>query len=396
MKDDATDVPPATDAAGAEDAPGSPSVHFSSLLIADDDALAAACKRWSVIGVIGVDTEFVRERTYYPRPGLIQLSDGETVAMVDPLEISDFGPLAGLLIDPAVTKLMHAYDEDLDVLEPLLGVAPLKIFDTQLAGAFVGYGFSSSYADLVSGVLGVVLDKGLTRSDWIKRPLSAAQLHYAALDAVYLPRMYERLSRELAVLGRRTWLEEEVEHRRRASVVGKQPEAAYLKVRGRGALAPAQHGILRALCHWREVEAMARDIPRRHLLTDEVLLRLASEPALDAASLENVEALSRRARTRYGQVILRCIDAARTQGPDDADRPVSLRPYAGLLTSLKEIVRIEAARLRISPALLASRRALEALLVSVLKNGRDIPTEFQGWRFTVVTSALLDYIHRMK
>ena len=373
--------------------PVNPSISPSSLI--DDNAgLAAVCQRLAATGVIGLDTEFVRERTYYPRPGLIQLSDGEIVALVDPLGISDFGPLAELLTDPAVTKLMHAYDEDLDVLELLLGVAPHNVFDTQLAGAFVGYGFSSSYADLVSGLLGVVLDKGLTRSDWLRRPLSAAQLHYAASDVVYLPPLYERLSRELAALDRGPWLEEEVEHRRRASVGGKQPGAAYLKVRGRGALAPAQHGVLRALCRWREVEAMARDIPRRHLLTDEVLLKLAAEPALDAASLANIEGLSRPARTRYGQVLLRCIDAARTQGPDGADRPVSLRPYAGLLTRLKEVVRIEATRLGIPPALLASRRTLDAFLVSVLKNGRDIPTEFQGWRSTVVTGALLDCIHQ--
>ena len=289
---------------------------------------------------------------------------------------------------------MHAYDEDLDVLESLMGVTPLNIFDTQLAGAFVGYGYSSSYADLVNVLLEVVLDKGLTRSNWLKRPLSAAQLHYAGLDVVYLPSLHQRLSRELAALGRAAWLEEEVEHRRRASVAGKQPESAYLKVRGRGALTSAQHGILRALCHWREVEASTRDIPRRHLLTDEVLLKLASEPALDAASLENIEGLSQRARTRYGQVILRCIDTARAQGPTDADVAVNLRPYAGLMTRLKEVVRVEAARRSMPPELLASRRALDALLVGVSKNGREIPAEFQGWRFTVVTRALLDCIQR--
>ena len=372
--------------------PDSASVRFSSLIV-DDAGLAATCERLSAAGVVGLDTEFVRERTYFSQPGLIQLSDGETVAMVDPLGLSDFGPLIGLLTDPAVTTLMHACDEDLDVLEPLIGVTPINIFDTQLAGAFVGYGFSSSYASLVDVLLEVVLDKGLTRSDWLQRPLSAAQLHYAALDVVYLPRMHERLSRELATLGRTAWLEEEIEHRRRASAAGRRPEAAYLKVRRRGALAPEQHGVLRALCHWREVEAMSRDIPRRHLLTDEVLLKLASEPALDAASLENIEGLSPRARARYGPVILTCIDTARTRGPADADLPVNLRPFARLITRLKEVVRIEAATRGMPPELLASRRAISALLASVLKNGHAIPNEFQGWRFSLVTKALLDCIH---
>ena len=130
--------------------------------------------------LIGVDTEFVRERTYYPCPGLIQVSDPDGVTLVDPTTISDFGPLAELLTNGSVTKLMHAGDEDLDVLYLLSGVTPVGVFDTQLAGAFAGYGFSSSYANLVEIVLGVVLDKGLTRSNWLKRPLSSAQLHYAS------------------------------------------------------------------------------------------------------------------------------------------------------------------------------------------------------------------------
>ena len=364
----------------------------SSSLITDAAGLDAACERWSAAGVIGLDTEFVRERTYYPRPGLIQVADDKGVVMVDPLRISEFGPLAHLLTDPGVTKLVHSCDEDRDVLALLTGVTPLGVFDTQLAAAFVGYGFSPSYGHLVERLLDVVLDKGLTRSDWLRRPLSAAQLHYAALDVVYLSHLHERLSQELATLGRVAWFEEELEHRQRAWSVGKQPATAYVRVRRRGALVPAQHAVLRALGNWREVEAMARDIPRRHLLPDEVLLALASEPGLDTASLEDIEGLSERARARYGQAILACVDAARIEGPTGVDAPISLRPHADILTRLKEIVRSEAEIRTLSPELLASRRMLEALLTSVLTNGHDIPREFKGWRFDVVTRALLDSI----
>ena len=364
----------------------------SSSLITDDAGLDAACERWSAAGVIGLDTEFVRERTYYPRPGLIQVADDKGVVMVDPLRISEFGPLAHLLTNPGVTKLVHSCDEDRDVLALLTGVTPLGVFDTRLAAAFVGYGFSPSYGHLVERLLDVVLDKGLTRSDWLRRPLSAAQLHYAALDVVYLSHLHERLSQELATLGRVAWFEEELEHRQRAWSVGKQPATAYVRVRRRGALVPAQHAVLRALGNWREVEATARDIPRRHLLPDEVLLALASEPGLDTASLEGIEGLSERARARYGQAILACVEAARTEGPTAVDAPISLRPHADILTRLKEIVRSEAEIRTLSPELLASRRMLEALLTSVLTNGHDIPREFKGWRFDVVTRALLDSI----
>jgi len=362
---------------------------MSSLITSDAD-LASACVRWSASGLIGVDTEFVRERTYHPRPGLIQVADQGGVAMVDPIGISNFGPLESLLSDRSVVKIMHACDEDLEVLELLTGVTPRNIFDTQLAAAFAGYGYSLGYSRLVNMLLAVVLDKGATRSDWLRRPLSKTQLHYAALDVLYLPPIYERLSREMGALGRVAWFEEELAHRRRARTVDKQPEAAFMRVRRREALPPARHAVLRALSQWREAEAMTRDMPRRHLLSDDVLIALASDPALDASSLENVTGLSPRARARYGPVIMTCIDAARTQGPDDTDATVNLRPHASTLKRLKEIVRKAADARKLPPELLANRRALETLLISVKTRGGIVPQEFQGWRFDVITKTLLD------
>ena len=364
-----------------------------SSLITDDAGLATACERWSAAGLIGLDTEFVRERTYYPRPGLIQVADSTGVVLVDPTVISDFGPFGELLTNASVTKLMHACDEDFDVFDVLTGVTPSGVCDTQLAGAFAGHGFASSYANLVEVLLGVVLDKGLTRSDWLKRPLSPAQLHYAALDVLYLAPMHERLSRELAALGRVAAFEEELQHHRRAWTESRQPEGAYLRVKRRGKLAPAQHAVLRALSHWREIEAANRDMPRRHLLTDEVLVTLASAPDLDASSLDKIEGMSPRARARYGQALLTCIDAARNEGPAAIDEPVNLRPYESTLVRLKEIVKHEADTRTLPPELLASRRALEALVVSVATNGGDVPLEFRGWRFDVVTQRLLERIN---
>ena len=361
-------------------------------LITDDVALTATCERWSVGGIIGVDTEFVRERTYYPCPGLIQVADNHGVVMIDPLGISDFGPLKGVLLDPSIVKLTHACDEDLEVLELLTGVKVCNVFDTQLAGAFAGYGFSLGYRNLVEVLLGVVLDKDETRSDWLKRPLSPSQLRYAALDVMYLLPMYERLSREIATLGRSAWLKEEFEHRRRARAVDKLPEAAYLRIRGREGLRSTERAVLRALCQWRETEAMVRNIPRRHLLRDEVLLKLASGLVLDASALSNIDGLSERTRTRYGQALLTCIGSARTETSAHTDDPINLRSYAGQMKRWKGIARSVADAHNLPPELLANRRALEELLISVMKNQGNIPTMFQGWRYEIITETLLNGI----
>ena len=362
-------------------------------LVTSDVELAATCERWLAAGIIAVDTEFVRERTYYPCPALIQVADNHGVVLIDPIEISDFGPLKGVLLDPSTAKLIHACDEDLEVLEVLTGVTVRNVFDTQLASAFAGYGFSIGYRSLVEVLLEVALDKDETRSDWLKRPLSSSQLRYAALDVVYLLPIHERLSRELAALGRSDWFKEDFEHRRRAREVDKLPEVAYLRIRGRGTLRSAQRRVLRALYQWRETEAMARDIPRRHLLRDEVLLRLASDPVIDASSLGGVEGLSERTKTRYGQALLTCIDSARTETSPDTDALVNLKPYVALMKRWKEIVRTEAAAHNLPPELLANRRALEELLISVLRQQGNIPTMFQGWRYEVITNALLNGIH---
>ena len=356
------------------------------IIVCDSD-LATACERWSAAGVIGVDTEFVRERTFYPLPGLVAVADRDGVVLVDPVAVSDFGPLGALVTDPSVTKLMHACDEDLDLLELLTGAMPRGVLDTQLAAAFAGYGFSRSYGDMVEVLLDVELDKGLTRSDWTRRPLSPEQLHYAALDVAYLLKMYERLSRELEALNRVSWFTEECGNRHRARVVDKLPERSHLRIRGRGKLLPAWHAVLRALSQWREVTAMALDIPRRHLVSDEILLALASEPVLDAESLKNVQGVSQHLQARYGEEVAACINSARARGPDGADTPVNLRPHADTLTRLKALVRGEAEAQRLPPELLASRRALETFLVSVLR-GDEIPQVFRGWRFEVITKTL--------
>ena len=357
-------------------------------MVSSDAGLAAACRRWSEAGVIGLDTEFIQERTYFPRPALLQVSDAQGVLLVDPTTISDCGPLAQMLDDSSNLIVMHACAEDLKVLEITAGTTPRRIFDTQLAAAFAGHGFSLGYRELVETLLNVTLEKGETRSNWLERPLSPGQLHYATLDVLYLLPLYRHLSTELNRLQRVSWLEEEFEHQRRMQAADSRPDASYLRIRGRGVLRPAHHAVLRRLSAWRESEAMRRDMPRRHLLRDQSLIELAGAPVPTGEQIRPTRGISDRFRRRYGSTVARHIRAALADGPDRLDQRTDLRPYFDTLARMRDIVRQAAQRLGLPPELLATRRAMESLLVATLKRN-PIPPEFNGWRQAVVTPALL-------
>ena len=367
-------------------------VSSSWSFIATTKALEEACDMWVNTGVIGLDTEFVRETTYFPRPALIQVAGNQGVSLIDPLAVSDLDPLKAVLMEPAVVKVMHACDEDLEVLELVTGGTVENVFDTQLAAAFAGYGFSLGYQNLVEQLLGIVLDKNETRSNWLRRPLSSAQLRYAALDATYLLPIHDRLFREIEATGRSAWPNEELEHRRRSRSDENLLEAVYLRVRGRGKLTSEQRRVLRALCQWRETEAMVRDTPRRHLLSDGLLVKLAGITSTDVTSLEDVQGLPAGIRTRYGQSLLACIVQARSGGPHQPDTVVNLKPYSDQLDRLKFVVQRIAETHNLPPELLANRRMLEELVVSVVNQEEMVPRKFQGWRFELVARMLLKNI----
>ena len=366
-------------------------VSSSWSFIATTKALEAACDIWVNTGVIGLDTEFFRETTYYPRPALIQVAGAQGVSLIDPLAVSDLDSLKAVLMERAVVKVMHACDEDLEVLELVTGGSVENVFDTQLAAAFAGYGFSLGYQNLVEQLFGIVLDKNETRSNWLRRPLSSAQLRYAALDATYLLPMHDRLFREIEVTGRSAWPNEELEHRRRSRSDENLLDTVYLRVRGRGRLTSEQRRVLRALCQWRETEAMVRDTPRRHLLSDGLLVKLAGVASTDVTSLEDVQGLPADIRTRYGQSLLASIAQARSSGPYQPDTVVNLKPYSDQLDHLKSVVQRIAETHNLPPELLANKRMLEELVVSVV-NQEMVPSKFQGWRFELVTQMLLKNI----
>ena len=354
--------------------------------VASNGALAEAAKHWGA--AVGLDTEFQRTDTYFPIPGLYQLSAASGVWLIDPLAVDDWSPLRRLLEDASCVKVMHACSEDFELLGHHLGVRPANVFDTQLAYAFLAEHYSLSYANLVEAVLGLELPKQQTRSDWLRRPLSAAQLSYAVGDVAPLLDLHERLRSSLEALGRWRWFGEEMA--RREQPVQNDPEEYFANLKGAWRLRPEELGALRALCAWRERQAAAEDVPRNRVVWDEHLLDFARRQRLTQPMIE--ARMPRRLARRYGEELLGAHRLGREQ-PEakPPPRPLS-RGQAALVKQMQALGRSRAAALDMAPELLSRRRDLIACLRHHGAHG-ELPETHRGSRWPVVGAdfaAILD------
>ena len=259
--------------------------------IRDNDSLGQFCAQWQQLPFVALDTEFMRVDTFYPIAGLLQIGDGVRAYLIDPLTIDNWQPLAALLENPAVLKVLHACSEDLEVLLRLTGSLPAPLFDTQLAAAYLNLGFSMGYSRLVSEVLGIDLPKGETRSDWLQRPLSETQISYAAEDAVHLAELFTVLRPRLSD-DKYAWVLEDGAELVAALRREVEPESLYRDVKLAWKLAPQQLAVLRELCAWREREARARNQPRNRILREHSLWPLARTQIWRAPPNREVERAS--------------------------------------------------------------------------------------------------------
>lgn len=353
-------------------------------LVTDAAALSDVAARCAGLPLLALDTEFMRVRTFYARAALFQLCDGAACYLVDPLAVEDLGPLARLLADPGVPKLMHSCSEDLEVCERRLGELPEPLIDTQILAAFCGHGLSVGYQRVIAEELGVALHKTETRTDWLQRPLSEAQLHYAAEDVAYLPALCARLRSRLdATPTRAQWAREEC-----AALVARfrrrDATADWGSIGGAWRLDRRALAVLRALYAWRERTARDRDLPRSWVVPDVVLLRVAERQPSSVAELATVEELEAGARKRHGAALLECVREA--QSIDESVWPARLPPPPGAaegrrLKALRERVLARAEALGVAPEMLARRRELEELLRFAAAEGDASASGLlQGWR----------------
>jgi ribonuclease D len=350
--------------------------------------LEAAADAWSGSAVLGIDTEFVRERTYRADLGLVQISDGKTAWLWDPLCFDSHEPLTRLLENPDILKVLHSGSEDLEVLLYALGATPQPLVDTQIACAMLGQPLQLAFQGAAKWLFDVDIDKEHTRSNWLKRPLQPAQLHYAAMDVVLLPQMLSELQPRLEAAGRWSWLQEDVARMQRISKESVNADEAYLRVSGAGRLDEAGLRALRSLARWREQTAAARNRARGFVVSDAGLMEIARLRPTTAAGLRAVENLHPRALARHERELLQMIGAAAAdRSPIQRFEPLT-DTERRMLNQMRQRVLARAKALEVDPALLASRRELEKL-VRAGSDPHAIPERFMGWRRLVITDELL-------
>jgi ribonuclease D len=353
-------------------------------LVESDEALRSFCGAIRGASFLSLDTEFVRIRTYYPELCLVQAAAGGQLACIDPLAQSSLEPLLELLHDHAITKVMHAARQDLELFYLLDQRLPGPLFDTQIAAALLGFDEQVGYAKLVESILGVRLAKAHTRTDWAERPLSPEQLAYAAEDVQYLLPLYESLHAQLEQRGRLAWLQEDAAALLDPDLYRIVPEDMWQRVKGwTGLRSAAQRKALALLAAWREREATTRNRPRQWVLRDSLLLALARVLPANRNRLAQIPDLPRPGLERYAAALLELIAAAR-EAPEGEAQPAVECTDAEQLKRLAGIVRTRAEAHDLSPSLLAPRRQLSQLL----RGDRDLAL-LRGWRFELIGRELL-------
>jgi ribonuclease D len=357
------------------------------IMIESAAQLELAVKDWLQCEVIGIDTEFVRERTWRADLGLVQLSDGKRVWLVDPLKTGPLDPLSSLFKHQAITKILHAPSEDLDVLLYTTGAVPNPLFDTQIACAMLGQPLQMGYHTTVEWLLDITIDKDQTRSNWCKRPLHAAQIRYAALDVCLLPMMYRQLRAKLKELDRESWLAEDCARLLSRAETPADPEQSWKRLNGNSRLDGTSLAILKTLATWRDREAEKQNLARGFVIKDQALMTIANKKPGSLSALSDLDVWHPNAVQRHGPALIGHIDQILQQGLTSTPPDVLKPEHRKLMNDMRKLVQQRATELSVDPALLASRRELEGLILSA--ENEPLPERFLGWRKDIITGDLI-------
>lgn len=368
-----------------------------TLYIRDPEALVRLVERISGADEICVDTEFLRERTYYPRLCLLQLATDDLMALVDPLEVPDLGPLWDVVCGgPKI--VVHAGSQDLEIVQRQAGRLPQRLFDTQVAAAFLGLGYSIGYSKLVEAALDESPARSEAYTDWSRRPLTDEQRQYALDDVRYLLAVARRLEEDLAHRGRLDWVAEETTKLLDGVCHTPDPDEQWRRVKGARGLSGRALVVLQEVTAWREREAIRRDIPRQRVLPDRVLTEIARRAPRDVGRIAKLRGIHPGEASRSGAKIVARVEAALSRPQGDWPRWPELPPLAddpstdAAASLLDAVVRSRAQQMEIASRLLATRSDLTLLARLALAGGveeRDDLELLRGWRREAVGDDLL-------
>jgi ribonuclease D len=349
--------------------------------ITTTDELAQFCASLAGTTYVTVDTEFMRETTYWPKVCLIQLAGPDEARVIDPLAVGlSLEPLFELLRNPKILKVFHAARQDLEIFTKLMGQVPAPLFDTQVAAMVCGFGDQVSYEQLASKLAGAQIDKSSRFTDWARRPLTEKQIRYALSDVTHLRKIYDKLSARLEKTGRAEWLSEEMAVLADPATYELPPENAWRRLKPRTTKGEYL-AVLQAAAAWREVEARNRDIPRQRILRDESLMEIAAHPPKTPEDLERMRGLSKGfAEGKMGQGLLAAI-ASKLAAPKETwpvleREPELPRGIGPLVELLKVLLKMKCDDHDVAQKLIASSADLDKIAAD---DNADVPA-LQGWR----------------
>ena len=369
----------------------------AATLVTDDAQLAELIDHLASVGRFAYDSEFIGELTYVPKLCLIQVASAERIALVDPLADLDLRPFWKLIADPAVEKIVHAGQQDLEPIVRELDVAPANVFDTQIAAGFIGLPYPLSLSKLIHETTGVKIGKGLTFTHWDQRPLSAMQLRYAADDVRYLVLAREQITQRLEVLGHTRWAIEECAAQCDPKLYKFDPESQYLRVRGSGSLPPRNLAVLRELTVWRDGAAREANVPPRAFLKDEIMIDLSRNPVRSVDKLERVRGLPRPIESEFGPEIV-AVTARAMSRPDNelpAPKDNEQTPLEKFRTdSLWAVTQSLCAGQSIDVAVATNRQDINDFYQHLTHPQADAPPHrlLTGWRREALGGTLADLV----
>ncbi len=350
-------------------------------VVTTTDGLAVLCRQLANSAYVAVDTEFMREQTFWPKLCLVQLASPDVEAIVDPLaDDLDLTPFWDLMLDRRVVKVFHAARQDLEIIHVKTGSLPAPVFDTQVAAMVCGFGDSISYVNLVKRIAGADLDKSSRVTDWSRRPLSQKQLHYALGDVTHLRKVYTSLKETLDASGRAHWLDEEMATLLDPATYETLPEDAWrrlkLKVRSRKSLA-----VLIELAAWRERSAQSQDVPRSRIIRDEALYDIASQMPTETKQLAELRTLSDGfSRSQRAREIVDAVNRGLSRDPGSLPAINHSSGPSGDVSAMCDVLRVllkaTAQRHKVAPRLIADSEDLEAIASQA---NADVPA-LKGWR----------------